>query len=251
MAPDTLQSMSHLSLRERVETIKIRLGRETFDTKTLRSYYLKHGIGFRRPDYRYWRSLAENKALKEEQMEFALQLGSILHLKTYDEVVYVDETTCNLWQKMNRAWVKPGMKLLLLKNRGPSITVIGGISQERGSVHHHIIAESNNASHFQDFLLGLKRKCQGRRTLIVLDNLKIHYAKKNNHLYDQDFKLLFLPPYSSELNPIERLWAILKLKWRKHLQLYIDELQGVKETRSSDQLAKLAVSKLRETLGKK
>ena len=162
----------------------------------------------------------------------------------------MDETTCNLWQKMNRAWVRPGMKLLLLKNRGPSITVIGGISEQRGLVHHHIISESNTAAHFEDFIVGLKRKSEGRRTLIVLDNLKIHYAKKNNHLYSKDFKLLFLPPYSSELNPIERLWAILKSKWRKNLQLYIEELRTIRETRSSDQLAKLSVAKLRETLGR-
>ena len=45
------------------------------------------------------------------------------------------------------------------------------------------------AAHFEDFIVGLKRKSEGRRTLIVLDNLKIHYAKKNNHLYSKDFKL--------------------------------------------------------------
>jgi len=93
------------------------------------------------------------------------------------------------------------MKLSLVNNRGPSITVIGGISESRGLVHYHVIDESNNANHFEDFLIGLKEKCNGRRVLLVLDNLKIHYAKKLNYLYTKGFKVLFLPTYSSTLNP--------------------------------------------------
>ena len=85
---------------------------------------------------------------------------------------------------MRKGWLRPGMKLSLVNGRGPSITVIGGISEKRGLVHYHIIAESNNTEHFQDFLAGLKKKCEGRKTLLILDNLKIHYAKKLNPLYD-------------------------------------------------------------------
>ena len=48
---------------------------------------------------------------------------------------------------------------------------------------------------------------------MVLDNLRIHHSKKLNEVCDQDFKELFLPTYSSELNPIERLWSIVKRKW--------------------------------------
>lgn len=121
---------------------------------------------------------------------------------------------------MNRCWVKPGMKLNLITNRGPSITVIGGISIERGLVHYHIIDESNNANHFEDFLIGLKNKCENKRVLLILDNLKIHYAKKLNVIYTKDFKVMFLPPYSSQLNPIERLWSLLKKKWTHNLQIY-------------------------------
>ncbi|MFN9908437.1 MAG: transposase [bacterium] len=39
---------------------------------------------------------------------------------------------------------------------------------------------------------------------------------------------MFLPPYSSELNPIERLWQIMKRKWTQNLQIYVDELSKVR-----------------------
>jgi len=73
-----------------------------------------------------------------------------------------------------------------------------------------VISESNNAEHFENFFIGLRSKCEGKRVVLILDNLRIHYAKKLNPIYTKDFKAMFLPLYSSPLNPIERLWAVLK-----------------------------------------
>jgi hypothetical protein len=92
-------------------------------------------------------------------LEFVQTLGSYIQQKAYDEVLYVDEITFNMWQNTSKCWLSPGMKLHLLKKRGPSITVIGAISQERGLVHLELLDESNNASHFQHFLISLKNKC--------------------------------------------------------------------------------------------
>ena len=114
---------------------------------------------------------------------------------------------------MTRCWVCPGMKLQMVNDHGHSITVIGAIIEKQGLVHYHVINENNNANHFETFLIGLKQKCQGKKVIIVLDNLRIHYAKKLLYIYDQRFKLMYLPTYSSELNPIERLWSLLKRKW--------------------------------------
>ena len=57
-----------------------------------------------------------------------------------------------------------------------------------------------------------------------MDNLRIHYSKKLDDVYDENFKEMFLPTYSSELNPIERLWSIIKRKWVRDLQTYVEEL---------------------------
>jgi len=109
------------------------------------------------------------------------------------------------------------MKLHMLKDRGPSITVIGAISQERGLVHIELLDDTNDKGHFQHFLIALKNKCQGRRVVVVLDNLRIHHAKVMDEVYDQDFKEMFLPTYSSPLNPIEVLWSLVKRRWTKNL----------------------------------
>ena len=221
---DTLQSMSHLSLRRRALLIKEQLGLEKFDSETLRTYYLKHGVKYKRPDYRFWKSIAENKELREKQLEFVHKLGTLLIERPYDEILYVDETTVHVQMKVAKCWLTPGMKLAMIKERGPSITVIGAISEERGLVHSYITKENNDKTQFQHFLLGLKNKCKGRRVVVVLDNHPIHHARVLNDVYDSNFKELFLPPYSSVLNPIERLWSLFKRKWTQDLYRFSDEL---------------------------
>jgi transposase len=50
---------------------------------------------------------------------------------------------------------------------------------------------------------------QGRRVIVITDNAKYHHAKLHQEWRQQqapDFMLDYLPPYSPELNPIERVW---------------------------------------------
>lgn len=48
------------------------------------------------------------------------------------------------------------------------------------------------------------------RNLVILDNASWHKAKR---LDWGNFEPLFLPPYSPDFNPIERLWLLLKAEW--------------------------------------
>lgn len=53
-------------------------------------------------------------------------------------------------------------------------------------------------------------------TTIVMDNASFHRKSKLDFLAQKfNKKLIFLPPYSPELNPIENVWACLKRFIRK------------------------------------
>lgn len=53
---------------------------------------------------------------------------------------------------------------------------------------------------------------------IIMDNAAIHKSTKTRELIENaGCKLLFLPPYSPDLNPIEHTWAHLKQKIRSLL----------------------------------
>jgi transposase len=49
-----------------------------------------------------------------------------------------------------------------------------------------------------------------------MDNASFHKSEKTRLLIEKrGAKLLYLPPYSPDLNPIENYWALLKLYVRK------------------------------------
>ena len=62
-------------------------------------------------------------------------------------------------------------------------------------------------------------------TLLILDNAACHKTESTSLIVEQaGCHLLFLPPYSPHLNPIEKLWANLKRYWRNHAYLSLEEL---------------------------
>ena len=61
--------------------------------------------------------------------------------------------------------------------------------------------------------------------LIVLDNATFHRSDSSRDIVRKTgCELLFLPPYSPHLNPIEKLWANIKQLWRKLYHLSLDDL---------------------------
>ena len=122
---------------------------------------------------------------------------------------------------------------------------------ERGLVHYEALEEHNNTDVFMNFMTALKRKCEGKKVLVVLDNHTIHYSKKLDEVYDQNFKEMFLPIYSSPLNPIERLWSYMKRIWAQNMSLLAEEIMSHHRLKKKDDfMMKRLMSKVREILGK-
>ena len=47
--------------------------------------------------------------------------------------------------------------------------------------------------------------------VVIMDNTSFHKSKKTKSLIESvGCKLVFLPPYSPDLNPIEKFWANMK-----------------------------------------
>jgi len=70
---------------------------------------------------------------------------------------------------------------------------------------------------FEEALL----KSVPKNSVLVMDNATFHRKAKLRELAGKaECELLFLPPYSPDLNPIEKFWAWLKQKLREILPEY-------------------------------
>lgn len=71
-----------------------------------------------------------------------------------------------------------------------------------------LILPSCNGDNFQIFLDTLSNQNPEEFKIMVLDNGAFHKANKLN--IPENIALVFLPPYSPELNPAEKMWAKYK-----------------------------------------
>ena len=98
--------------------------------------------------------------------------------------------------------VKPGQKF-------KRINVIGALCDKK-----HIAIECYNHSATGDFFESwfkdtlLKKLPKGYT--VIMDNASFHRKKELRKLCRGKVRLLFLPPYSPDFNPIEKSWANMK-----------------------------------------
>ena len=78
----------------------------------------------------------------------------------------------------------------------------------------YMMAAEKNSESFCDFIDHLMHAASGERPIVlVLDNASYHHSAESEAMlaYFEDRSLtLWLPPYCSMLNPIERYWRHLK-----------------------------------------
>ncbi len=92
------------------------------------------------------------------------------------EVIYIDETTFNLWMTPRRLWLsKRHNDFSIQTNRGSSLTLIAALGRN-GLVHFELIWGGNYTTVYYEFI---KRLCAKRQTptVLVMDNLPIHKTK--------------------------------------------------------------------------
>ena len=81
-------------------------------------------------------------------------------------------------------------------------------------VFARIFQGSTDGTVFEDFIEQLLPLCDRYpepKSVLVMDNASFHYTKRIEEIcHDAGVKLVYLPPYSPDLNPIEEFFAKLK-----------------------------------------
>ena len=129
-----------------------------------------------------------------------------------------------------RAWFPKG-KTPVIKDPGKhdKLSIFGAYNK---NIDRLIVTTSTyfNAASFKRFIEHLLKrvKLKEKKILLVLDNARYHKAKELKVFFkniEDKLELLFLPPYSPDLNPIETEWRETRRNATHNRYFETEELQ--------------------------
>jgi transposase len=133
-------------------------------------------------------------------------------------LVFVDECSTNTSMSPLYAWSRRGerARCAVPRNRGPNVTLLSSMSAE-GMGPSMAVEGSTDREVFEAYLEQALAPTLRPGQVVVMDNLSAHKGGRVRELIEgRDCELLYLPPYSPDLNPIEGAFSKVKGLLRGH-----------------------------------
>lgn len=236
-------SKGHLSTRQAVELVS-HLHEHTYHyVKDICNYLRKkykvsytisgmtkwlHAYGFR---YKKPNAVPA-KANKEAQKKFMGYYKTLKkNTKNKEPIYFIDSVHPQHQTRLAYGWIKKGER----KNIGTTakqfrLNFMGGINLD---THDFVYEQSEkvNELSIQSFLYKLRKKHPGKYLVhLIWDNAGYHCSKKVQEFAKElGFKLHYLPAYSPNLNPIERLWKIMheQVTYNRYYEKFSDFTEAI------------------------
>jgi len=165
----------------------------------------KMGFSYKKP------KPVPGKADREKQKSF---INFYNRLKGRGKVYFSDSTHPQYNPVISYGWIRKGVDFDVFTNSGRfHLNINGALCLNDLDIIARTCDKVNGDS-ICDLLKAVKRKNPFEKKLyLVLDNAPFNRSKKVRALAKElDINLVYLPPYSPNLNPIERLWKFFKKK---------------------------------------
>ena len=136
---------------------------------------------------------------------------------------FQDESRFGLMTHVGRCLTAVGVKpIVKYKHAFKNTYLYGSFSPIDGDMFVYEI-EGTTSEIFYKYLCALSEHRPNELKILVIDNAGFHSMK--NYEIPENIKLLRIPPYSPELNPSEKIWAYIKLRYKNKV---FDNLEKVK-----------------------
>lgn len=129
------------------------------------------------------------------------------------KILFEDESMIRDYQAIMKTWFPRGrQRIIPTYGKHEGVKLVGCLDYETG----HVYVEEHkkyDAEVFLGFLRNVLNLYPDGKIVMILDNAKIHHAKLLQEFLEENrgrLELVFLPPYSPNLNKIEELWGWLK-----------------------------------------
>ena len=131
------------------------------------------------------------------------------------ELWFMDEARVGQKGGLTHVWYQKGVRPRGVRQQGfASAHLFGAVCPERGAGVALLLPEVSTAA-MEVFLAELARAVSaGTHVALVLDGAGWHVSKQL--VVPANLTLIPLPPYSPELNPVERVWEHLRDRWLSH-----------------------------------
>lgn len=183
---------------------------KTFGKKYSRTgmteWLTKHGFTFKKPE----KIPGKLDPAKQEQFieEYKRLKGS---LGPYDNLYFVDAVHPEYQSQAVCGWIKKGeCKTLQTTGKQKRLHFVGALNlkEMQVMVREYKTIDGDSMIHFLKDLESMGSKGEIH---IILDNAAAHKNHKlTDYLKGSRIRLHYLPPYSPNLNPIERLWKVFR-----------------------------------------
>ena len=133
------------------------------------------------------------------------------------DLVFIDECGCHRAMTRSHARSRQGTRAFAgaPRNWGDNVSIIGALGLA-GPLASFYLPGAVNGEWFLLYVREVLCPKLWPGAVVVLDNLSAHKAKAVRALVEAvGARLLYLPPYSPDFNPIELAWSKLKSHLRK------------------------------------
>jgi len=132
-------------------------------------------------------------------------------------IFYQDEVGFQTEGTLGYTWGPKGEKIEIPNyGRHGRMNLIGAFELGTGIFYGVLTSFKVNAMRFRRFICHLKREMRTDKILLICDNARFHKAKWLSQWIETQkawLVLEFLPAYSPDFNPIERLWRWMKTEF--------------------------------------
>ena len=148
--------------------------------------------------------------------------GLISGFKASD-LVFLDESGCNTDMTRRYAYSLGGSRAVdsAPLSKPKNTTILSSIQ----TLRYTTFSGGTTVERFKRYLEIDLLPHLNDNSVLIMDNMKSHYAKAVKNLLDSSgVRYIYLPPYSPDLNPIEKLWSKVKAFLRKFKARTLDAL---------------------------
>lgn len=134
-----------------------------------------------------------------------------------DNLVFLDESGVNTDMTRHYARAKTNERAVDSTpiNTPSSTTILSSIRLD-GRTAHTIYQGGTTAERFAGYLRDTLLSTLSKNDIIVMDNMSSHHARTVKDILDASgIRYFYLPPYSPDLNLIEKMWSKIKAYLRK------------------------------------